>query len=238
MNGVIAGISYRALLGRRRIWLLVLLPAVLLALAVLLRTVGADGERATVELLKTFAIGIMLPLLGLIAGTGVIAPEIDDGTIVHLLSKPIPRPVIAQTKFLVAASVVAVFAAVPTFLAAYLLVGLESGVAAGFTLGALIGGVAYAALFMLLGVVTRHAVTIGIAYAVIWEGLVGNLVPGARRFSVQQWAQTVADQISTSSFLTTEIGLGFAATALAVVTAGGVVWAGQRLRSFSLTGDE
>ncbi|MBG0827766.1 ABC transporter permease subunit [Planomonospora sp. ID67723] len=238
MNGVIAGISYRALLGRRRIWLLALLPVVLLGLAVLLRAVGADGERATVQLLQNFAIGVMLPLLGLIAGTGVIAPEIDDGTIIHLLAKPISRPVIAQTKFLVAASVVAAFATVPTFLAAYLLVGLESGVAAGFALGALIGGVAYAAVFMLLGVVTRHAVTVGIAYAVIWEGLVGNLVPGARRFSIQQWAQTVADQISSSAFLTTGIGLGFAATALAVVTVGGVVWAGQRLRSFSLTGDE
>ncbi|GIH89415.1 ABC transporter permease [Planobispora siamensis] len=238
MNGVIAGISYRALLGRRRIWLLVLLPVVLLALAVLLRVIGADGERATVELMRTFAIGIMLPLLGLIAGTGVIAPEIDDGTVIHLLAKPISRPVIAQTKFLVAASVVALFATVPTFLAAYLLIGLESGVASGFALAALVGGVAYAAVFMLLGVVTRHAVTIGIAYAVIWEGLVGNLVPGARRFSVQQWAQTVADQVSSSFFLSTEIALGFAATALFVVTVGAVVWAGLRLRSFSLTGDE
>nr|BFE86200.1 hypothetical protein GCM10020093_088010 [Planobispora longispora] len=127
MNGVIAGISYRSLLGRRRVWLLVLLPVVLLALAVLLRVIGADGERATVTLLQTFAIGTMLPLLGVIAGTGVIAPEIDDGTVIHLLSKPISRPVVAQTKFLVAASVVAAFAAVPTFAAAYLLVGLESG---------------------------------------------------------------------------------------------------------------
>ncbi|WP_449063315.1 ABC transporter permease subunit [Planomonospora algeriensis] len=238
MNGVIAEISYRALLGRRRVWLLVLLPVVLLALAVLLRVVDAGGERAAVMLLQTFAVGTMLPLLGLIAGTGVIAPEIDDGTVVHLLAKPISRPVIAQTKFLVAASVVAVFAAVPTFAAAYLLIGLESGVASGFALGALIGGVAYAAVFMLLGAVTRHAVTIGIAYAVIWEGVVGNFVPGARRFSIQQWAQTVADQVSSSAFLSTEITLGFAVPALLLVTVGAVVWAGQRLRSFSLTGDE
>ncbi|GAA3120733.1 ABC transporter permease [Planomonospora alba] len=238
MNGVIADISYRALLGRRRVWLLVLLPLVLLGLAVLLRVVGADGERATVTLLQTFSIGVMLPLLGLIAGTGVIAPEIDDGTVIHLLAKPISRPVIAQTKFAVAASVVAVFAAVPTFAAAYLLIGAESGVAGGFALGALVGGVAYAAVFMLLGVLTRHAVTIGIAYAVVWEGVVGNFVPGARRFSIQQWSQTVADQVSSSAFLSTEIALGFAVPALVVVTAGAVVWAGLRLRGFSLTGDE
>ncbi|MEV8638146.1 ABC transporter permease subunit [Streptosporangium sp. NPDC051023] len=238
MNAVIAGISYRALLGRRRIWLLVLLPVVLIGLAILLRIISGGSERIAIEFMQKFAIGTVLPLLGLIAGTGVIAPEIDDGTIVHLLSKPISRPVIAQSKFLVAASVLALFAAVPTFIAAYLLVNLESGIAYGFAVGALAGGVAYAALFMLLGVLTRHAVTVGIAYALIWEGVVGNFVPGARRYSIQQWAQTVADQVSSSSFLSSDLTITFAVTALLVVTVGAVVWAGQRLRSFSLTGDE
>nr|BFE86199.1 hypothetical protein GCM10020093_088000 [Planobispora longispora] len=105
--------------------------------------------------------------------------------------------------------------------------------ASGFALAALVGGVAYAAVFMLLGVVTRHAVTIGIIYAVIWEGVVGNFVPGARRYSVQQWAQTVADQVSSSVFLTTDIGIGFAVSALVIVVVGAVFWAGRRLRSFS-----
>ncbi|AWS40600.1 ABC transporter permease subunit [Streptosporangium subroseum] len=238
MNGVIAGISYRALLGRRRIWLLILLPLVLIGLALLLRLLGVTDERTTVTLMQTFAIGTMLPLLGLIAGTGVIAPEIDDGTIIHLLAKPISRPVIAQTKFLVAASMLALFAAVPTFIAAYLLVNLESGIAYGFALGSFIGGIAYAAVFMLLGVLTRHAVTIGIIYALVWEGVVGNFVPGARKFSIQQWAQSIADQLSSSAFFTTEIKLSFAIPALLIVTIGAVFWAGQRLRSFSLTGDE
>ncbi|MFF0580093.1 ABC transporter permease subunit [Streptosporangium saharense] len=238
MNAVIAGISYRALLGRRRIWLLVLLPVVLIGLAVLVRMISGGSERIAVDFMQKFALGTILPLLGLIAGTGVIAPEIDDGTIVHLLSKPISRPVVAQTKFLVASSVLALFAAVPTLVAAYLLVGFESGIAYGFAVGALAGGLAYAALFMLLGVLTRHAVTVGIAYALIWEGVVGNFVPGARRYSIQQWAQTVADQVSSSSFLSSDLTIGFAATALLLVTAGAVLWAGQRLRTFSLTGDE
>ncbi|MEV2266612.1 ABC transporter permease subunit [Nonomuraea africana] len=238
MNGVVAGITYRAVLGRRRILLLILLPLGLVGLAVLLRLVGSADERSAVTLMQSFAVGTMLPLLGLIAGTGVIAPEIDDGTVLHLLSKPISRPVIAQTKFAVAASLLAVFAAVPTFVAAWLLVGGESGIATGFTVGALSGGVAYAALFLLLGVVTRHAVTIGIIYALVWEGLIGNFVSGVRQFSVQQWARSIADQISTSPFLSTDVKLSFAVPALIVVTVGSVLWAGQRLRAFSLTGDE
>ncbi|WP_405144589.1 ABC transporter permease [Sphaerisporangium sp. NBC_01403] len=238
MNSVVAGITYRAVLGRRRVLLLILLPVVLIGLAVLLRAVGSTDEKAAITLMQVYAIGTMLPLLGLIAGTGTIAPEIDDGTIIHLLSKPISRPVIATTKFLVAASMLAVFAAVPTFIAGYVLVRDEAGIASGFALGALIGGIAYAAVFLLLGVVTRHAVTIGIIYAVVWENLVGGYVPGARNFSIQQWAQTFAAQISDSSFFKASVGMGFAVPAVLIVTIGSVIWAGQRLRSLSLTGDE
>lgn len=238
MNTVVAGITYRALLGRRRIVLLLLLPLALIALAVLLRLTGSGDQSSTAFLMQKFAIGTMLPLLGLIAGTGVIAPEIDDGTIIHLLSKPISRPVIAQTKFVVAASLLGLFAAVPTYFAAWLLVRNEDGIAPGFALGALVGGIAYAAVFLLLGVVTRHAVTIGIIYALVWEGLVGSLVPGARKFSIQQWAQTIAGQVSDSPYLTRDVTLGFAVPALIIVTVGAVFWAGRRLRVFSLTGDE
>ncbi|XVQ87194.1 ABC transporter permease subunit [Microbispora siamensis] len=238
MNTVVADITYRAMLGRKRIWLLVLLPVALVVIAALLRLINGHDEQTAVTLMKSFAIGTMLPLLGLIAGTGVIAPEIEDGTIIHLLSKPISRPVIAVTKFVVAASLVAVLAAVSTYAAAYLLAGSESGVATGFTLGALFGGIAYAAVFLLLGVLTRHAVAVGVIYALVWEGVIGGYVPGARKFSIQQWAQSLADQVSSSPFFSTEVTLGFAVPAMVIVTVGAVVWTGQRLRSLSLTGDD
>jgi ABC-2 type transport system permease protein len=180
----------------------------------------------------------MLPLLGLIAGTGVIAPEIDDGTIIHLLSKPISRPVIAGTKFLVAASVLALFAAVPTYIAAWLLVRDEDGIASGFAIGVLVAGIAYAAVFLLLGVITRHAVAIGVIYALVWETLVGGFITGAQKFSIQRWGQAIADQFSDSPFLEAKVTLGFAVPALLIVTVGAVLWAGIRLRRFSLTGDE
>ncbi|SEU37932.1 ABC transporter permease [Nonomuraea wenchangensis] len=238
MNTVVAAITYRALLGRRRIVLLLLLPLALIALAVLFKLVGEGDQRTTVLLLQSFALSTMLPLLGLIAGTGVIAPEIDDGTIIHLMSKPISRPVIIRTKFVVAVSLLALFATVPTYVAGWLLVGNEAGIAAGFAVGALVAGIAYAALFLLLGVITRHAVTIGVIYALVWESLVGNLVPGARRFSIQAWGQSVAGQITDSPFFRTDVTLGFAVPALIIVTLAGVFWAGRRLRGYSLTGDE
>ncbi|MEU1386509.1 MULTISPECIES: ABC transporter permease subunit [unclassified Nonomuraea] len=238
MNTVVAGITYRSLLGRRRIILLLLLPLALIALAVLLRVATGADQKLAVDLMKDFAIKAMLPLLGVIAGTGVIAPEIDDGTVIHLMSKPISRPVIVLTKFGVAASLMALFGALPTYVAAWILVGGEDGIAAGFALGALVAGIAYAALFLLLGVVTKHAVTIGVIYALVWEVTVVSFIEGARKFSIQEWARAIADQISDSPFLQSNVTMGFAVPALVVVSVGAVFWAGRRLRVFALTGDE
>lgn len=235
---MVAGITYRALLGRRRIILLLLLPAALIGLAVLIRLLSGPDQSIAVELTQSFAIGTMLPLLGVITGTGVIAPEIDDGTIIHLMSKPISRPVIVRTKFAVAASLMTLFGAVPTYVAAWLLAGTEDGIATGFALGALVAGIAYAAVFLLLGVVTRHAVTIGVIYALVWESVVGGFIPGARKFSIQHWARSIADQFSDTPFLRTDVTLGFAVPALLIVTVAGVYVAGRRLRVFALTGDE
>ncbi|RJL23554.1 ABC transporter permease [Bailinhaonella thermotolerans] len=238
MNATIAAVTYRGMIGSRRIWLLVALPLIMVGLALLLRLTNQADEQLAVILMQRFAVGALLPLMGLIVGTGVIAREIEDGVIIYMLSKPIPRPVVAYTKLLVAVSLMIVFAAIPTFLAGYLMVGAESGVATGFFLGTAAGGIAYAAVFLLISVLTRYAVTIGVIYALIWEGLVGGIVPGARQFSIQQWTQSIADSVSSSPFFKADVPLGFAAVALIVVTLGAAIWSGQRLRSLSITGDD
>ena len=71
--------------------LFVLLPVLLLLLAGTLRWAAGMDEEVAVGFLGSFAIGTVLPLLALLAGTGVIGPEIDDGSIIYLLAKPIPR---------------------------------------------------------------------------------------------------------------------------------------------------
>src|SRR5688572_27648768 len=125
MNATVAQLTARTVLGRRRTLLLLLLPSVLLALCIFARVlaaydqdVAADlSQGLSAQLLGAFGLGVLLPLLGLIAGTGVIGPEIDDGSIVYLLAKPLNRPVIIVTKLAVAIGVTTVFGALPVFIA-------------------------------------------------------------------------------------------------------------------------
>ena len=43
-----------------------------------------------------------VPLVALLATTGLLAPEIDDGSVAYLLAKPISRHTIVLSKLLVA----------------------------------------------------------------------------------------------------------------------------------------
>ncbi|GAA2931152.1 hypothetical protein GCM10020221_28700 [Streptomyces thioluteus] len=157
----VARLTYRGLLGRRRAAVLFTLPALLLIIAAAIRLLtGPDDETAT-KVLGGFALATMVPLIGVIAGTGAIGPEIDDGSVVYLLAKPVKRPTIVLTKLIVATGVTAVFSAVPTLLAGLLLNGNSQQIAVAYAVAAAAASLAYSAVFLLLGTVTRHAVVAG-----------------------------------------------------------------------------
>jgi ABC-2 type transport system permease protein len=240
-SAVIGRLTARSLLGRRRALLLLLLPAVLLALSVLVRALAGSDEQLVVTLLGGFALGTLVPLLGLITGTGAIGPEIDDGSIVYLLTKPLNRHSIVVTKFLVAVAVVTALGALPTFVAGLVLTGTTGDLAVGYAVGAAVAGIAYCAMFLLLAVVTRNAVVIGLLYALVWESLIGQFVPGAQALSVQQWALAITERIigapAEQLGATSAVDLGTAVALLLIVTVSATWYAGRRLRTIRLTSE-
>lgn len=230
----VARLTYRGLLGRRRVFLLSGLPLLLLVIAVLVRaTVGAD-DAVTANLLTGFGVATMVPLIGVIAGTGAIAPEIEDGSVLYLLAKPLKRPTIIVSKLIVAIGVSVAFTAVPMLLAGFVLNGNSGQLAVAFAVASALASVAYSALFLLLGTVTRHAVVIGLVYALIWEALVGSVVPGARVLSVQQWGLSLAERIAADGTgVSSSVGPVTGVVLLLVVTVLGGWFAGHKLRTLS-----
>ena len=242
MNAVVVQLTLRSLLGRRRAALLLVLPVLLLFLAWIVRAASGSDPTSAAQLLSSFALGTVLPLLGLIAGTGAIGPEIDDGSIVYLLAKPVNRHTIVLSKLVVAVGAVLAFAAVPTFAAGLVLAGTRANLAAGYALAVAVAGVAYCALFLLLAILTRTAVVIGLLYAIVWEGVVGGFVPGAQSLSVRQWALTLAAKVVGSRAadlgVTSAVGIVPGTIALACLVVGSTWYAGMRLRVLRLSADE
>lgn len=250
MNGTVAVLTRRSLLGRKRTVVLMLLPFALLALSTLARVLAEldgdvqrelDGHLAP-GLLTAFGIAILMPLLSLIAGTGAIGPEIDEGSIVYLLAKPLNRHSIIVTKLAVALAVVFVFGVLPIAAAGVVLTGELGEVTVAFAVGAMAAGAAYSALFLLLAVVSRNAVVIGLIYALIWESLVGGLVPGAQALSIQQWSLAVVQQVlgDTADRLGVDAAVDFGTglVLLVVVAVAATAYAGRRLQTLRLSTDD
>ncbi len=237
ISRTIVRLGVRSIFGRRRGVLLFVLPLVLLALAVLVRALIGQDDTGSEHVLYRLGLIVIVPLVALLATSGLLAPEIDDGSVSYLLAKPISRHTIVASKLVVAVACVLVFGALPMLVAGLILRADDPSVAVAFAIASLAGGAAYCALFALLSVLTRHAVVLGLVYLLVWEGLLGGLLDGVRWLSITRWSGEMVDRFAGLT-LVDDMPLTYAVIATAVVIGGGTWLTGRRLQAFNLTGDE
>jgi ABC-2 type transport system permease protein len=242
MNGVIARITLRQLLSRRRTLLLLLLGGVLVLVAGVFRLAGEEARalRFTSGLLSNLGVRTLMPLVALLFGTGAIGAEIDDGTAVFLLAKPLSRWSVVLTKLAVAAACSAALTCGPMLLAGLIGAGgLGDGLVIGLVAGAAIGSVLYCAIFVALSLVTGRALVFGLAYVLIWEGLLASLFAGTRTFSIRQQTLAFADAIGSipKEILNAPLDLTTAVVVAAAVLVGATLLAIRRLGTFEISGE-
>lgn len=236
-NSTVAWITFRALFGRRRA-LLFALPAAILVLI----TLALKGANGTVQdwpaiVLGQVGAGAVVPLTALLVGTSVLGSEIDDNSVLHLLATPVPRRAVILSKAAVSAAVTFLFAAVPVLIAGVIAQGGVHALAVGCFLGATLGSVVYACLFVMISAALRHPVIYALAYVALWEELISNLVSGAKYLSIEQWSLGVAHSVShngdLNAHLTITPSLVLAAIAVVVLLSYGT----QRLSGFTVRAD-
>jgi ABC-2 type transport system permease protein len=231
----VAYITTRGLFGRRRALLLLPLPVLLVGLALICRGYDVNPADWGTPVIVGLGLAVVLPVIALIVGTGVLGSEVDDGTIVHILTKPLPRWNIILAKLGVAIGVTAVTAAVPLFIAGMLADSVRLGLA--LVVGAVVGAAAYSAFFLLLSLLTRRPVLLGLVYILVWEGLLGRFVSGTRVLSIEQYVITISDKIAPTDLLPGKVSLPVAIIMSVILTVGCTVAAIDRLRSFSIAGE-
>lgn len=239
MIATLASVTLRGLLNRRRTLLLGLLAALIVvvaAVAQLSDASDADALRFTGRLLANFGLAVLLPLVAVIVGTAAIGSEIDDGTIVYLLAKPIPRLLMVAVK-LVVAWLVVVALVCPAIVLAGLIGGGDPELGVAYAVAAAVGAAEYTAVFLALSLVTSRALVIGLAYVVIWEGVVAGLFAGTRTVSIRQHALAVADALAGEGAVPAELAVGTGLVVASLVTALAFALAVRRLERVELRGE-
>ena len=225
MTRTLLSLTARQLFGRRR-WAVIALGALLpVGFAILYRLAGDTSEpaAATAGTLDAFIVALLLPLGALVFGTAALGAEIEDGTAVYLLAKPVARWRILAAKIAVAAAATIALTVPATLLTALIaLAGDQYAIVPGFTAGVAAGAVVYSALFVGLSAVTSRALVAGLVYVFVWEAFATSLFDGTRWISVRQYALGIADSISTTPPDVFDANLGgvpAAVASLAVVAA-------------------
>ena len=216
-------VTLRALLGRRRTLLMLLLAAIPILVGLIVRANGT-GVRDVGSTLDGLVIRVVLPLVALVFGTAALGSELEDGTAVHLLTKPIRRSTIVLAKITVAGTLTAAMLVPSTVLAGILLARSGTDHLAttfAIALGVIAGSFVYVAIFVALSVVTSRGLLIGLGYALIWEGILAGLLPGSQIFSVREYVRGIAETLQPSS-IESIVGSAaplYAAVALVAATA-------------------
>ena len=206
----ITGVTLRGLLGRRRTVLMLLL--------------AARGGRLAARI-----------------GTAALGAELEDGTAVFLIIKPIPRWRIIGAKMLVAAGLTIALIMPSTVLTGVLVAGTGPGSLAttfAYALAAGIGGAAYACAFVALSAFTGRALIIGLAYTMIWEGVLAGLLEGTKFLSIRQATLGIAAGLSEPPFGQTPLELPLSFVIIAVALVGSLILGSLRLARFEIRGGD
>jgi ABC-2 type transport system permease protein len=235
----IEALTLRGLVDRRRFWLMVLLAAVPVLIALIGRAFG-EGMRGE-DIFDPLVVSTVLPLVALVFGTAALGSEMDDGSIVYLLAKPVRRSRIVLGKGVTATGLTAVLVVPATVLTGFI-AGTGRGEAGEATLAyaiaVAVGAAAYTMAFLALSAFTSRALAIGLAYILLWEGVLAGLFEGTKTFSIRQATIGLAAQLqeAISGVAAPEGAASSAVVVLAVVIVGAFALAAWRLSRFQLSG--
>ena len=232
----IVGVTLRGLLGRRRTLLMLLLVALPVLIALLVRL--ADSRMEVDRILDTMLVRTVLPLVALVLGTAALGSELEDGTAVYLMIKPLPRWRIVAAKMLVGAGLTVALVVPSAILTGLLAGGTGSaiGTTFGFAVAAGIGGAAYACVFVGLSAFTSRALVLGLGYTLIWEGVLAGLLEGTRFLSIRQATLGIAHGLAGRPAEQASLDPGLSAVIVTAAVAGAFVLGSIRLARFEIRG--
>lgn len=154
-----------------------------------------DPEVAYNTLAAGLVFGFILLILSVIFGTGAVSQEIEQRTVVYLLTRPVPRPRILAAKFVggLIGIVVTLWAA--SILLAWATYGADK--MGDSRLGRdlvilLVGALAYGSLSLLLGTSVERPLLYGLFFAFGWESWVPMLPGSFGEFSVMAHLRVLA----------------------------------------------
>jgi len=156
--------------------------------------------------------GFVLVIMAVVYGTGVIAQEIEQKTIVYLLTRPVPRWRILLNKLVavvIGTTAVVWLSAILLALVTYGPKGLiQSRLPVDLAILP-IGALAYCALFLLAAVQFNRALIIGLVFAFGWETWVPYMPGNFNKLSLMTYLRILAPHADNAAPVTISVAMAW-----------------------------
>jgi ABC-2 type transport system permease protein len=202
--GPIFRLSLHQLAKRRRLLLILLLATLPVALAAAISAFAGEGESYEADFINTILdamlVAVIMPIVTMALATAAFGGELGDHTLSYLVLKPIRRSLIVLPKLL--ASIVVGGPLLIASGAVATLLGLDGNGQAAVAVGVALfaGVVAYAAIFTWAGLISTRALSFGLIYVFLWEGVLSTFLSGVRYLSVRGYTLAILHGMDEKSF--------------------------------------
>lgn len=236
----VAWLTMRQLFTRWRTVAAIVIAATPVVIAASYRIAGgasdAEAARFLAILCSEIIIGTLLPLAAAVLGTTAFAGDIDDGTLVYLLVKPVQRWKVVFTKYVVACIATSLLLVPGLLLSGPVAGATGTGLPLAFAAAATVGVAGYCALFVMLGIVYRRALVLALLYIVAVEFIFSRSIAGVRSFSIREFARAVAARTAdaTPGMMAPTVSSATVWTMSAIIITGSLLLAVRRYRRYEL----
>lgn len=180
------------------------------------------------EFVNLYGLSLLVPVATLVFASSMFGDPSDDGTLVYLWLRPIPR-----WKLVLAAALMS-FAVtwplvVPPLVAAAALTKGGTDLVWGTLLSATVTMVAYTGLYVALGLRVKRPLVWGLLYTFIWEGFVARGSTNAAKAAVRAYGTSVLHQITDVPLVLSDLDFRWGVGVPLVAGALGLAYAVRRL---------
>lgn len=146
--------------------------------------------RAATGFVNIFGLSLLVPVATLVFASAALGDLTEDGTLVYLWLRPVARWQVITAATLASFTVTWPVVTLPLALAS-LLAGGGSSLALGTVASATAIMIAYAALFVALGLRVKRAFIWGLVYIFVWEGFVARANTSAARLAIRSYGSSI-----------------------------------------------
>jgi ABC-2 type transport system permease protein len=188
----------------------------------------SDPTDAGTEFINGVGLSVLVPVVALVFAAAALGDLVEDGTLVYLWLRPIPRWQLALAAYLAAFTATAPLTLLPLVVAAAL-TGGGAEVATGAAVSTIVGVVAYTGIFCALGLRTQRSLAWGLGYILIWEGFVAQAGRGASRVAIRAYTRSILSWTADVPLRLANVSMAVAVIVPLVVGVAAVTYVSSRL---------